>query len=133
MLMIHQIWFLYYLRKESENHINSLHAQLGNFSCFCCPLLTFFKSFFFQKILSGTLSECQTVWIQIRSDILSVLIWIQTVCNGYQQMTKVAPSKESVKDRSKNSTEYGPRRRKPVFGVADQGRLKPVSSATETS
>ena len=34
---------------------------------------------FLYEILSGTLSECQTVWIQIRTDILSVLIWVQTV------------------------------------------------------
>ena len=31
--------------------------------------------------------ECQTVWIQIRTDILSVLICVQTVCKGYQQTT----------------------------------------------
>ena len=37
------------------------------------------------KMLSGTLSECQTVWIQIRTDLLSVLIWVQTVCKGYRQ------------------------------------------------
>ena len=43
------------------------------------------------------LSECQTVWIQIRIDILSVLIWVQTVCKGYQQMRKVATSKERLK------------------------------------
>ena len=42
---------------------------LDNISCFCC-----------QKNISQTLSECQTVWIQIRMDILSVLIWVQTVC-----------------------------------------------------
>ena len=58
--------------------------MLGN-----CRLLTFFKIDFFQKILSGTLSECQTVWTHIRIDILSVLIWVQTVCKGYQQMTKL--------------------------------------------
>ena len=39
----------------------------------------------FQYNLSGTLSECQTVWIQIRTDVLSVLIWVQTVYHGYQQ------------------------------------------------
>ena len=50
----------------------------------------FFQNKLFQKIISGTLSECQRVWIQIRTDILSVLIWIQTVCNSYQQMIKVA-------------------------------------------
>ena len=29
------------------------------------------------------------------NDVLSVLIWVQTSCNGYQQMTKVAASKMS--------------------------------------
>ena len=38
---------------------------------------------FFQKILPGTLSECHTVLIQISTDILLVLIWVQTVCKGY--------------------------------------------------
>ena len=28
---------------------------------------------------------------------MSVLIWVLTVCKGYQQMTKVAASKETVK------------------------------------
>ena len=41
--------------------------MLGNFSCFCCRLLTFFTiSFFTKKNLSGTLSENQTNWIRIR-------------------------------------------------------------------
>ena len=38
-------------------------CMLGNFSCFFCCLLTIFKINFFQNILSGTLSGCQTVWI----------------------------------------------------------------------
>ena len=29
--------------------------------------------------------ECQTVWIQIRTIIMSGLIWVQTVCKGNQQ------------------------------------------------
>ena len=29
---------------------------------------TLFQNYPFQKILSGTLSECQTVWIQTRTD-----------------------------------------------------------------
>ena len=35
---------------------------------------------------------------QIRTDVLrmSVLIWVQTLCKGYQQMTKVAASKERL-------------------------------------
>ena len=32
-------------------------------------------------------SECKTFWIQIRPDVLSGLILIQTVCKGYQQTT----------------------------------------------
>ena len=59
-------------------------CMLCNFSCFfCCHLQTFFKINVFKKILSGTLSKCQMVWIQIRIDIMSVLIRIQTVCKGY--------------------------------------------------
>ena len=29
---------------------------------------------------------------------MSVLIWVQTVCKSYQQMTKVAAGKERVED-----------------------------------
>ena len=49
----------------------------------------FFQNQIFQKILSGILSEHQTVWIQIRPTILLGLIWIQTVCKGFKQMTPV--------------------------------------------
>ena len=52
-----------------------------------CRLLTFFK-INFQKNLSKTLSECQMVWIQIRPDVLLVLIYVQTVCKDHQQTTK---------------------------------------------
>ena len=48
-----------------------------------------FSKSFFRNIFSGIPSECQTVWIQIRPDVLSGLVWIQTVCNGYQQTTLV--------------------------------------------
>ena len=60
-------------------------CMLGNFSYFLSPA-DFFK-IFKKKIFSGVPSECQTDWIQIRTDILSVLIWVQTVCKGYQQRT----------------------------------------------
>ena len=36
------------------------------------------------------------VWIQIRTDILLVLTWVQTVCKAYQQTTKVTASNERV-------------------------------------
>ena len=59
---------------------------LANFACFLIVCRFFSKSSFFQKILSGIASRCQTVWIQIRPDIMSGLIWVQTVCKGYQQI-----------------------------------------------
>ena len=49
----------------------------------------FFQNKIFPKILSGIPSECQTDWIQIRPDILSGLIRVQTVCKNYQQTTLV--------------------------------------------
>ena len=130
---------------KADNETELIICMLGNFSCFSCHLLTFFKinfykkffqehcesvkkfrsrlgpnclqrlsaddksllafivvcrlfhNYIFQKILSGTLSECRTVWIQIRTDIMSVLNWIQTVHKVYQQITNFATSKERVK------------------------------------
>ena len=78
--------------------------MLDNFSCIKCRLLTFFNINIFKKFSSRTLSECQTVWIQIRTDILSVLIWIQNVSKGYQQTTIVTTSKKRV---NKNSITSG--------------------------
>ena len=46
----------------------------------------FFRNQLFRKILSGIVLECQTVWIQIRPDIMA---WVQTVCKGNQQMRQV--------------------------------------------
>ena len=46
-------------------------------------IINFFEKFF----LIATLWECQTVWIQIRTDILLILIWVKTVCKSYQQMS----------------------------------------------
>ena len=50
-----------------------------------CRLLIFFKIKFFEKILSALPSECQTILIQIRLDVLSSLIWIQPICKIYKQ------------------------------------------------
>ena len=57
---------------------------MGNFACYLSSA-DFSQNQLFQKFLSGTPSECQTVWIQIRPNILSGLIWVQTACKGYQQ------------------------------------------------
>ena len=48
--------------------------SLHNFSCLCYWLPTSFSSKLTKlNIISGTLSECQTVWIKARTDVLSVL------------------------------------------------------------
>ena len=49
----------------------------------------FFQNYFLKKILSGIPSECQTVWTLTRPDDSSGLVWVQTVCQGYQQTTLV--------------------------------------------
>ena len=66
-------------------------CMLGNFS-----MLLLLSTDFLKKIISKTLPECQKVWIQILTDALSVLIWVQTVCKVYQQMAKVSTCKERV-------------------------------------
>ena len=75
--------------------------QLTNYHLALCPhafLLSadFFQNQFFQKILSGIPSECQTDWIQIRPDILSGLIWVQSVSKVMSRRT----SRQRVKRRS---------------------------------
>ena len=51
--------------------------------------LLIFSKLIFEKILSGIPSECQTVWTLIRPDESSGLIWVHTVCQGYQQTTLI--------------------------------------------
>ena len=73
-------------------------CTLGSFEC---SLLSAF--FFFSKLtflinhFRKISSERQTVWKQIRPDIMSGLIWDQTVCEGYPQTTKVAARGKKVK------------------------------------
>ena len=61
----------------------------GNFSRFLA-VWCFSQNQLFRIILSKIPSEYQIDWIQIRSEVLLDLIWIQTVCKGYQQTTIVA-------------------------------------------
>ena len=68
---------------------------LGIFHAFVVVCWHFHNQLFQKESFRNT-SECQTVWIQIRTDVTSVLIWAQTVCKGYQQTIKVAAGQESV-------------------------------------
>ena len=50
----------------------------------------------FFKNLFRSLSERYILWIQIRTEVLLVIIWVKTVCKGYHQTTKVVTSKGRV-------------------------------------
>ena len=56
-----------------------------------------FQNQVFRKNIAGIPSECHTIWIQIRPDILLSLIWLQTVRKGYPQMTSVSACRQRVK------------------------------------
>ena len=62
---------------------------LGTFACLFVCCRSFFSKSTVRKILSEIQSNCQTVWIQIRPDVLSGLVCFQTVCKVYQQTTLV--------------------------------------------
>ena len=49
----------------------------------------FSKSTFLKKFFQEY-HQCQTVWSQIWPNILLGLIWVQTVCKGYEQTTLVS-------------------------------------------
>ena len=59
----------------------------------------FFQNQLFPKILPGIPSEFQTIWIQIGTDVLSVLIRVRTVCEGYQQTALVGKELISVSSK----------------------------------
>ena len=63
--------------------------MLGNFSKKLSSAVVVFSTLIFFKYSLGLPSGCQTVWIQIRPDNVSGLIWVQTAFKGYQQTTQV--------------------------------------------
>ena len=51
---------------------------------------------FFQTYFFFLNSFRNTIGVSNSLDLDQVLIWVQSVCKGYQQMTQVAASKEKV-------------------------------------
>ena len=86
-----EIRLLYkYFQELAHNMFKNKYVSF----CCCmlfCRLLIFFKIIFFPKN-SFKITMKVSVWIKIRSDIMSGLIWVQAVCKGYQQTTKVGRS-----------------------------------------
>ena len=66
----------------------AISMQAGQFFMHYCGLLTFFQ-FFFQKLLSRTQSEYQTVWVQVRNDVMLVLTRVQTVAKVISRGLKI--------------------------------------------
>ena len=58
----------------------------GSFGMFFCCWF-FSKRLLWKNYFRNTI-ECQTVWIQIRTKGLSVLIWVQTVCKGNHNFSR---------------------------------------------
>ena len=88
-----------HLQKVSKANHNASHNSLnaGSFLMLLLMSSGFFKIYSKKKrSFRNTTSECQTVWIQTRTDALSVLNRVQTGCKSYQQMTKVVASKKRV-------------------------------------
>ena len=87
-IAVYPVWSLGF--RKSMTRTEEYHSWLLRVYCILtfCMLVNFillvssadfFQSHFFSKNLSGTVSAYQTVWTQIRNDILSVLTWVQTV------------------------------------------------------
>ena len=75
-------------------------SMLDNFACFFV-VCRFKKKKKIKKKIFQEYHQYQTVWVQIRPDVLLGLIWVQTVCKSYQQSIKVAISRERVKEERK--------------------------------
>ena len=66
-----------------------MFSTLQNVLClFCRQLIFFSKSLFSNKSFRTIMQMPNSLYRQIRHDILSGLIWVQTVCKGYQQKTQ---------------------------------------------
>ena len=86
-LKVHSRWFKNYISAKKCILISFWifqHCFYYSFTLYHCAIFSILNAGFFLLIPSG----CQTVWIHIRPDILSGLIWVQSVCKGYQQMPK---------------------------------------------
>ena len=74
-------------------YINSMHAGLffNNF----VSKLTFSKDYFRHRVTSPHVSECQIVRSKSGMMFCQSNLPVQTVCKGFQQMTKVTASKDT--------------------------------------
>ena len=81
-------------------------CMLGNCSCFYFRLLTFFKIKFLKIYHPGPPSECQRVWIQIKTDILMASSRFKLFAKGYWQTTKLSTGMQRVVTGKYFSVQY---------------------------
>ena len=81
-------------------------SMLGNSSCFYFRLLTSSKLSFLKINHPGPPSKCQTVWIQIKIDILLVFIGFKLFAKGNWQTTKLSTGMHRVLTGKYFSVQY---------------------------
>ena len=87
----HPLLSYFFHRTPVILNIFILHSSPFSTLCLLCKFASFLLSAFFFLLKNSFRNTIRVSnsWIQIRPDILSSLIWIQTVCKGYQQTTLV--------------------------------------------
>ena len=80
-------------------------CMLGNFACFFVICGFFFKLTFSKKSFRNTFRVSNNLDPD-QAHVLSVFIWVQIVCNGFQQTTKVATSWERLKGKGSKSLPF---------------------------
>ena len=65
------------------------------FSMLLLSSADFFKIIFFRKFFQEHYQSFKR-WTQIRTDGRSILIWVQTVCKGYQQTEKLPLARKEL-------------------------------------
>ena len=88
-----RVYILFLESDAPDGQVNSFNA--GSYFMFLSPA-DFFETRLFHKQIIQEHYQCPTVWIQITTDILSALIWVQFVCKYYQQTTKAVVSRQRV-------------------------------------
>ena len=74
---------------DKKHETFTKNAKLGNFACFFCCLLILFKINFFKNLFQEYHQSIKQFGSRFGKNILSGLIWVQTVCKGYKQTSPI--------------------------------------------
>ena len=96
LIKITEIIFFQYCYSFYIGFCCQLFACWVFFSCICRCLRTFSKPTFSKD--SGTLSECQMVWVQIRTHVCRSLSWSQRFAKVISRQQKSPLARKELKD-----------------------------------